>query len=37
LELLREALYRDATWNEKGGVEVNWAQALTAGQGWRST
>ncbi len=33
LSVLREALYRDAAWTEKGAVRADWTQALTAGAG----
>ncbi len=33
LELLREALYRDASWSEQGERNINWTQAVTAGAG----
>ena len=33
LELLREALYRDTAWTEKGELEANWTQAAGAGAG----
>jgi len=33
LELLREALYHETGWSEKGKPGVNWTQALTAGAG----
>lgn len=33
LSTLRQALYRDAAWTEKGAVRPDWGQALTAGAG----
>lgn len=33
LELLREALYHDTAWSEKGERSINWTEALTAGAG----
>lgn len=33
IELLREALYRETTWTEKGAFKPDWLQALTAGAG----
>lgn len=33
VELLRQALYREATWTEKGELRADWMQALTAGAG----
>lgn len=33
LEMLREALYRETAWSEKGALRPNWTQALTAGAG----
>jgi len=33
LTVLRQALYRDAAWTEKGAVRADWTQALTAGAG----
>ncbi|MBN1137800.1 MAG: SUMF1/EgtB/PvdO family nonheme iron enzyme [Anaerolineae bacterium] len=33
MNTLREALYRDSSWSEKGERKVDWGQALTAGAG----
>ena len=33
LDLLREALYHETAWTEKGELRPNWTQALTAGAG----
>jgi formylglycine-generating enzyme required for sulfatase activity len=33
LDMLREALYRETAWTEKGGLRPDWSQALTAGAG----
>jgi formylglycine-generating enzyme required for sulfatase activity len=33
VEVLRQALYRETTWTEKGTLKPDWMQALTAGAG----